>query len=341
MSPSRSQARRCFVISPIGLEGSEVREHADDVFDYLIKPAMEECRIQAFRSDHLDEPGRISQQMFDRILHDDLCIADITGHNPNVFYELAIAQAAERPLIVLVDKSTPVPFDIHDLRCVIYDLKPRSVMSGVYAKEIVKQVKSLEKAGWKGKGPFSRSLLNAGGEQQLRFVPRTGDYGSSTTWGRLLAEAESQIDLMAIGLFAWRRTQGFKKTVAAKGPGCRIRALLVHDQNPALGELINQTAVEDPDFVRRELGPMFEFFSGIAAENENFEVRRILRGAPHWQLVRTDQRAVCTPYLYSASTSQSPLWECRPGHALYGILGEEFESLWTVNAEPGERKAGN
>jgi hypothetical protein len=34
-------ARRCFVISPIGMEGSQEREHADDVFDYIIKPALE------------------------------------------------------------------------------------------------------------------------------------------------------------------------------------------------------------------------------------------------------------------------------------------------------------
>jgi hypothetical protein len=52
--------KRCFVISPIGAEGSTIREHADDVFDYIIKPAMEKCGIQAFRSDHLQEPGRIT-----------------------------------------------------------------------------------------------------------------------------------------------------------------------------------------------------------------------------------------------------------------------------------------
>ena len=32
--------RRCFVISPIGPEGSPVREHADDVDDFIIKPAL-------------------------------------------------------------------------------------------------------------------------------------------------------------------------------------------------------------------------------------------------------------------------------------------------------------
>ena len=44
--------RRCFVISPIGAERSEVREHADDVFEFIIKPAMDQLGINAYRSDH-------------------------------------------------------------------------------------------------------------------------------------------------------------------------------------------------------------------------------------------------------------------------------------------------
>jgi hypothetical protein len=336
MSASQTPRRRCFVISPIGEEGSEIREHADDVFDYVIKPAMDECGIDAFRSDHLSEPGMISQQMFNEILNDDLCIAVITFHNPNVFYELAIAQAAARPVIVMLQKPEKPPFDIQDLRVVSYDLKPRSLMDGAYVKEIVKQVRGLEAGGWKGKAPFGDRLAGADGDHhQLRFLPKTGDYGSSNAWGRLLDDSESAIDLMGIGLFAWRRTKGFRQTVAEKtARGCKIRMLLMHPDNPALRGLINEAREEDPSFVPRELGPMFDWLSGLADEHENFAVRRMLRGTPHWQLVKTDRRAVCIPYLYSEPTSQSPLWECGPGHALYGILQEEFETLWEVNPEP-------
>jgi len=44
--------KKCFVISPIGQSGSEVREHADDVFDFIIKPAMAEVGIAVYRADH-------------------------------------------------------------------------------------------------------------------------------------------------------------------------------------------------------------------------------------------------------------------------------------------------
>ena len=107
--------KRCFVISPIGQEGSAVREHADDVYDYIIRPALDELEIQPVRSDHLREHGKISDQMFGAILKYELCIAVLTGYNPNVFYEMAIAQCAARPIIILIEKGQELPFDVRDL----------------------------------------------------------------------------------------------------------------------------------------------------------------------------------------------------------------------------------
>src|SRR5438874_637577 len=108
---------RCFVISPIGVEGSPIRQHADDVFDYIVKPAAAEVGIAANRSDHLHEPGRITEQMFREIITSCCCVCVLTGHNPNVFYELAVAQSMGTPVIVLIERGEELPFDIRDLRC--------------------------------------------------------------------------------------------------------------------------------------------------------------------------------------------------------------------------------
>lgn len=97
--------KTCFVISPIGPDGSAIREHADDVFSYIIKPAMDECGITAFRSDHLSEPGKISDQMFKAIRDADVCVAVLSGYNPNVFYEFAVAQSYTRPVLILIEKG--------------------------------------------------------------------------------------------------------------------------------------------------------------------------------------------------------------------------------------------
>jgi hypothetical protein len=115
------------VISPIGPMGSTVREEADAVLEYIIEPALAPLGIEAIRSDKLAGPGLISQQMVESILDYDFCIADLSGHNPNVFYELAIAQAAPRPVILMTRAGREIPFDVKDYRVIEYDLKPKSL----------------------------------------------------------------------------------------------------------------------------------------------------------------------------------------------------------------------
>jgi hypothetical protein len=148
--------KRCFVISPIGEEGSAVRQHADQVYEYIIKPAMSECQINAFRSDHLDKPGRISEQMFEYLHSSDLCIALLTDYNPNVFYELALAQSAQRPVIILIKKGQILPFDISDLRCVYYDLEIPSYVQQTHIQRIVNYIKEFESKGWVVDDTFRR-----------------------------------------------------------------------------------------------------------------------------------------------------------------------------------------
>ncbi len=133
--------KKCFVISPIGEEGSQVREHADTVFQYIIRPATRNLGIKIFRADHMLEPGRISDQMFHEIFSSDLCIAILTGHNPNVFYELALAQMARRSVIVLIAKHEKIPFDVQDLRCIVYELSPRRDILDNYINQLKSHLK--------------------------------------------------------------------------------------------------------------------------------------------------------------------------------------------------------
>src|SRR5215510_11709666 len=114
---------KCFVVSPIGDEDSEVRMHADEVFEHVIQPALSHFNIEPIRSDHRNEPGKISDQMYRAIFEYDLCIAVLTFANPNVYYELAVAQSACRPVIIMIEKDATLPFDVKDFRSLTYDLR--------------------------------------------------------------------------------------------------------------------------------------------------------------------------------------------------------------------------
>jgi len=331
--------RKCFVISPIGEEGSAIREHADDVFDYIIKPAMDECGVKPFRADHVQEPGLISEQMFQAILKEDLCIAVLTGHNPNVFYELAVAQCSGRPVIVLLEKGQELPFDIRDLRCVYYDLKPRALFDQVYVREIVAHIRAIEAASWKSKSLFAGLVPEAGGflAPDTRCYEKSIDYGSPEKWLKLLEDTEQVFEVMGISLrnAPWRRCKGFAELLQRKAEaGCKVRVLILHKDNTVVEDLVNKEAEEEQaGRIIYDVEDMFEYFSALAAKRENIEVRRMRRGFPYFQLTRTDAYALFIQYLYGEKTLWCPLWECKVSSPVYTKLAKEFDYLWKANGD--------
>jgi len=136
--------KTCFVISPIGSEGSDIRKRADQILKHVIKPATESCGFSAVRADEISEPGIITSQVIQRIIEDPLVIADLTGMNPNVFYELAIRHAIRKPLIQIIQKDEKLPFDVAGMRTISVDHKDLDSVEEA-RNEIVKQIKAIMK----------------------------------------------------------------------------------------------------------------------------------------------------------------------------------------------------
>lgn len=114
--------RKCFVVSPIGAEGSEVRANSDKLFKYIIKPVCESCDFDPIRVDQLNDANSITQTIIEHLENADLVIADISGHNPNVFYEMGYRARTKKPMIHLKTKGENLPFDVNTIRTLDYDL---------------------------------------------------------------------------------------------------------------------------------------------------------------------------------------------------------------------------
>ena len=104
--------KKCLVICPFGHEGSEERKRSDDIFDYLIEPVAKEKGYETKRLIDEAKPGFISGELMQRLYQADIVIADITGSNPNVFYELALRHSVARPFIHISEDTDNIPFDI-------------------------------------------------------------------------------------------------------------------------------------------------------------------------------------------------------------------------------------
>jgi hypothetical protein len=112
----------CFIVSPIGADGSEQRQHADLVLGSLIEPALQELGLKPVRADQISKPGLITGQVIEHIAKAALVIADLSFANPNVYYELALRHAARRPVVQITRSSDKLPFDVGQYRTVTIDM---------------------------------------------------------------------------------------------------------------------------------------------------------------------------------------------------------------------------
>jgi hypothetical protein len=124
-------AKVCFYITPIGADGTEERKHSDLFLNSIIEPALKDAGMKVVRADKIGAPGMITAQTMEYIIKARLVIVDLSFHNPNVFYELAIRHASQLPVVHIIRTRDKIPFDISSFRAIqidntdIYSLVPQ------------------------------------------------------------------------------------------------------------------------------------------------------------------------------------------------------------------------
>lgn len=154
-------------MSPIGPEGSDTRERADQLLEHVIRDTMQDLGYETIRADELDEPGQISLQVIQHTVDADLVIADLTGENPNVFYELAIRHATQQPFLQIIEKGHDIPFDIYDQRTIKIDIQDLDSVNKA-KDEIVNQIENIESGDYEVDSPVSTAI-------NLQFWEESGD----------------------------------------------------------------------------------------------------------------------------------------------------------------------
>ncbi|TWT67485.1 TIR domain-containing protein [Allorhodopirellula solitaria] len=133
----------CFVMMPFG---APIGKYYDSVY----KPAIEKAGLTPMRADdEIFGAGKIMDQIWLGINNAKILVAELTGKNPNVFYELGLAHALQKPVVLVSSNEDDVPFDLRHIRVIYYDCSDpfwgQKLMAKV-AENILSALKNPEEA---------------------------------------------------------------------------------------------------------------------------------------------------------------------------------------------------
>ena len=139
----------CFVMMPFG------PPHGD-YYSKIYEPAIRTAGLRPVRADNeIFGAGKIMDQVWSGIRAAKVLVAELTTKNPNVFYELGLAHALQKPVVLVSSNEGDVPFDLHHIRVIYYDVNDpfwgKKLMDKV-AENILSAVQNPEEAIFTGEG---------------------------------------------------------------------------------------------------------------------------------------------------------------------------------------------
>ncbi len=165
-----SQIRRCFVAIPIGEPGSEERIHSDSVFHGIIKPAAKNAGFKAYRAIDDPKPGTITHHIIRSVIDSEAMIADLSYHNPNVYYELAIRHSFNKPVVLICrEDHTPAKFDIDSEYIIFLPSNPTYADPLRIQNMITKQIDEARFGESKSPNPI-RAASRATSDEYVRII---------------------------------------------------------------------------------------------------------------------------------------------------------------------------
>jgi hypothetical protein len=119
-------------------------------YDQIYKPAIEKAGLRPMRADvEIFGAGKITDQVWQGIKAAKILVAELTTRNPNVFYELGVAHALRKPVILIGSNENDVPFDLRNIKVIYYDVSDpfwgRTLIDRL-AEEILAAIKNPKEA---------------------------------------------------------------------------------------------------------------------------------------------------------------------------------------------------
>ncbi len=115
---------KCFYASPMDEPGTETRKKTEEIINKVIRPALEDEYELIFPTE-THKSGVITQEIFDHMNTDELVIFNLTGSNPNVYFEFGLRIQTGLPYLLIAEEGQKIPFDVAPQRKTPYEHSPK------------------------------------------------------------------------------------------------------------------------------------------------------------------------------------------------------------------------
>lgn len=131
-------------------------EPLNEVYEFLIKGALTEAGYKVSRADDIKSQSNILEDIITGIIQSSLIIADLTDSNANVYYELGIAHALQKKVVLITQDIEELPFDLRSYRVIAYSTHFSKM------NEAKNTLKDLAKEALDGSLPFGNPVKDYG-----------------------------------------------------------------------------------------------------------------------------------------------------------------------------------
>jgi tetratricopeptide (TPR) repeat protein len=224
---------------PFGVKtGSDgARYDFNAIYTQIIKPALEIAGFEAFRADEETASGDILTDMFQELLLADLCLADMSIDNANVFYELGIRHAFRKRGIVHIQAGRAyMPFDVFNVRTIPYHITPEGVPDPAFLEKDKAMISRVTRDTWASdldavQSPIFNLLdgLAEPDRKMLRTPLATGFWREYNEWKDRLTVAQRQKRIGDIVLLTEEISNPFIKEEAIREAGMALRSMGRHE----------------------------------------------------------------------------------------------------------------
>ncbi|MBK5275627.1 MAG: hypothetical protein JJE30_11315 [Desulfuromonadales bacterium] len=314
---------KCFVISPFGMP-------FDEYYKEIISPAVRSVGLEIVRADEIYGVHPIMDDVVRGIIEADVIIAEVTSRNPNVNYELGMAHALGKPVVILSQTTEDIPFDYRHVRAIIYDTKRanwvsqleknitstiQTVISSQPHAFLHKALEEFHKSGNQDDNWGLRKIYSTRQEMNIRA-------------DSLFSKLHSQLDICAFGLKSFRDSKGHDVRQKVKN-GLKMRILAPHPESKLLAQREQDEKAVPGEMKKRiiDLAKWIKRLQPLSPTPGNVSLK-FYDALPLDFYWHQENWLFIGPYLYGVGSQQTVTYEFEEGSRGYFYYTSYFEDLW-------------